>query len=49
LEAAIVSNHFGWVHSKKLLISYDETHVPTVDDEGQNDVRKKQYIFQKRK
>jgi len=26
---------------KKLFISYDETHIPTIDDEGKIGVRKK--------
>jgi hypothetical protein len=34
---------------RELLISYDKTHVPTIDDEGQIGVRKKQYPFQKNK
>jgi hypothetical protein len=34
---------------RELIISYDETHVPIVDDEGQIGVKKKQYIFHKRK
>jgi hypothetical protein len=41
----VVSNHFGWVHFLKLLISYNETHLPTIDDEGEIGVRKKQYIL----
>jgi hypothetical protein len=27
---------------REILVSYDEIHVPTIDDEGQIDVRKKQ-------
>ncbi len=34
---------------REILVSYDEIHVPTIDDEGQIDVRKKQYTFQKKK
>jgi hypothetical protein len=30
---------------RKFLLSYDETHVPIVGDEGEIGVRKKQYIF----
>jgi hypothetical protein len=34
---------------RELFISYDETHIPTIDDERQIGVKKKQCIFQKRK
>jgi hypothetical protein len=34
---------------RRLLISYDESHIPIVDEEGETGVRKKQYTFQKKK
>jgi hypothetical protein len=34
---------------KQFLISYDENNIPTIDEEGEIGVRKKQYTFQKRK
>jgi hypothetical protein len=34
---------------RQLLIFYDENHIPIVDEEGQTGVRKKKYIFHKRK
>jgi hypothetical protein len=33
----IISNHFRWV-------SYDKTPIPTIDEEGEIGVRKKQYV-----
>lgn len=33
---------------KQLLISYNESHITIVDEEGETGVRKKQYTFQKR-
>ncbi len=30
---------------RELIISYDETHVPTIVDEGKIGVKKKQYTF----
>ncbi len=34
---------------KYFFVSYDETKIPIVDEEGKIVVRKKQYIFQKKK
>jgi hypothetical protein len=34
---------------KQLLIFYNESNIPTIDEEGEIGVRKKQYTFQKRK
>jgi hypothetical protein len=34
---------------RQLLISYDESHITIVDEEGKTRVRKKQYTFQKKK
>jgi len=34
---------------KQLFVSYNESNIPTIDEEGEIGVRKKQYTFQKRK
>jgi monoamine oxidase len=34
---------------KQLLVSYNESNFPTIDEEGEIVVRKKQYTFQNRK
>jgi hypothetical protein len=34
---------------KQLFISYDESNIPTINEEGGIGVRKKQYTFQRRK
>jgi len=34
---------------RQLLIYYDENNIPTIDEKGKIGVRKKQYIFKKRK
>jgi hypothetical protein len=34
---------------KQLFVSYDESSIPTIDDDEEIGVRKKQYTFWKRK
>jgi hypothetical protein len=34
---------------RQLLVSCDESKIPTIDEEGEIGVRKKQYNFQKKK
>ncbi len=34
---------------KQLLVSYNESNIPTIDEGGEIGVGKKQYTFQKRK
>jgi hypothetical protein len=34
---------------KQLLVSYDESNILTINEEGEIGVRKKQYTFQKKK
>ncbi len=34
---------------RQIFVSYDECNIPTIDEEGEIGVRKKQHIFQKRK
>jgi len=41
----VLLDHCGWIFLKIVFISYNESHIPIVDEEGEIRVRKKQYTF----
>jgi hypothetical protein len=44
----VLSDHYGSIFPK-IVISYNESHIPIVDEEGTIRVKKKQYTFQRKK
>jgi hypothetical protein len=42
---AVGTNHYGWVFLKTTFVSYDESNIPTVDEEGEIGVNKMHYTF----
>ncbi len=48
MKVVVLSDHYGSIFPK-IVISYNESHVPIVDEEGEIRVKKKQYTFQRKK